>query len=614
MKIWSILLLMAVSTLFAACAGPRSLAELEHQRVRESQELRDYAKVYPLQTARVMGRIQSTAYASDLVTLLAYSDSRDEAIFAIGQLGLSDEWLPALQSSLATALLQQEKTSPALVAEALGKIGVTPVVSLIEHSDHQVRRKAAVGIWRARGAGYTAHALNHLRKLATDPDAEVRHLTAFALSRPFDPRVVDVLIAMLRDPAPLVRLFAARGLGQAKGFPMLSLISDAMRPLLADTDTTVRVEAAHSLVVLQQEVPASLMSDPNVFVRVAAAAAPKNLEAALQSDSASVRRAALLSPALVDTLPLRAPEFINSTNVYDRASLAEALAAQPSNRSEVIPMLRVLANDPDERVQAAAVTSMKAFLDQGTEQDVIKALGSPMLSVRASAVDVLRDRDRPNVRESLRTVYRDSQADLYVDVREDLVDVFTKLGGEELTLRTMVGSDPSTRVRALAARALRAPPLVVNPPPMIPLRSFTVKPQYKIETSRGAVLIELEPSEAPQHVSSFDALVERQFFDGTLWHRVVPNFVVQGGDPRGDGWGNGSVHVNDEVNRLEFVRGTIGMPKSTKDTGGCQLFIVHLPTPHLDGRYTAFGHVLQGLDVVDSLEVGDRITSIRKLR
>ena len=91
------------------------------------------------------------------------------------------------------------------------------------------------------------------------------------------------------------------------------------------------------------------------------------------------------------------------------------------------------------------------------------------------------------------------------------------------------------------------------------------------------------------------------------WHRVVPDFVVQGGCPRGDGWGGPGYVLPDEIGMRPYVRGTVGMPKSGPDTGGCQVFVTHLPTPHLDGRYTVFAQVVIGLDVVDRIRVGDRI-------
>ena len=108
-------------------------------------------------------------------------------------------------------------------------------------------------------------------------------------------------------------------------------------------------------------------------------------------------------------------------------------------------------------------------------------------------------------------------------------------------------------------------------------------------------------------MASFVKLVRDGFYDGLIWHRVVSNFVIQGGDPRGDGWGGAGYTLRDEINTERYVRGTVGMPKAGKDTGGGQIFITHVPTPHLDGNYTIFGRVVSGMDVVDRIEVGDRI-------
>ena len=120
--------------------------------------------------------------------------------------------------------------------------------------------------------------------------------------------------------------------------------------------------------------------------------------------------------------------------------------------------------------------------------------------------------------------------------------------------------------------------------------------------------------EAPVHVAAFLERVDSGFYDGLIWHRVVSNFVIQGGDPRGDGWGGDGESLRDEINTARYHRGAVGMPKAGKDTGGCQLFITHVPTPHLDGNYTIFGQVVSGLEVIDAIEVGDEIRSIRRVR
>ena len=120
-------------------------------------------------------------------------------------------------------------------------------------------------------------------------------------------------------------------------------------------------------------------------------------------------------------------------------------------------------------------------------------------------------------------------------------------------------------------------------------------------------MIECHYDEAPRHVSSFLDLARKGFYDGLIFHRVVPSFVIQGGDPRADGWGDAGYYLIDEIGRRLYKRGSVGMPKAGDDSGGCQIFVTHLPTPHLDSRYTIFGEVIEGLEVVDRIEVGDRI-------
>ena len=103
-----------------------------------------------------------------------------------------------------------------------------------------------------------------------------------------------------------------------------------------------------------------------------------------------------------------------------------------------------------------------------------------------------------------------------------------------------------------------------------------------------------------------------RYFDGSTWHRVVPNFVVQDGDPRGDGWGGPGFALRDEMNPMRYETGTVGMALSGPDTGGSQFFITHSPQPHLDGIYTVFGRVVSGLGALAAIGQGERIRSIHR--
>jgi cyclophilin family peptidyl-prolyl cis-trans isomerase len=128
-----------------------------------------------------------------------------------------------------------------------------------------------------------------------------------------------------------------------------------------------------------------------------------------------------------------------------------------------------------------------------------------------------------------------------------------------------------------------------------------------LRLARGVIRLELDCPQAPQTCLSFLQLAAQGFFDGLTFHRVVPDFVVQGGDPRGDGSGGPGYELRDEINRLRYRRGMLGMALSGPDTGGSQFFITLSPQPHLDGGYTIFGRVVEGMELADEIVQGERI-------
>jgi cyclophilin family peptidyl-prolyl cis-trans isomerase/HEAT repeat protein len=133
-----------------------------------------------------------------------------------------------------------------------------------------------------------------------------------------------------------------------------------------------------------------------------------------------------------------------------------------------------------------------------------------------------------------------------------------------------------------------------------------------LTTEKGTFTIDLLPEDAPLTVDNFVQLAKKNYFNGIAFHRVVPNFVVQGGDPRGDGNGGPGWQIRCEINMVEYERGAVGMALSGKDTGGSQWFVTHSPQPHLDGGYTVFGKVNEtDMKIVDSIARGDKILSVK---
>jgi cyclophilin family peptidyl-prolyl cis-trans isomerase/HEAT repeat protein len=135
-----------------------------------------------------------------------------------------------------------------------------------------------------------------------------------------------------------------------------------------------------------------------------------------------------------------------------------------------------------------------------------------------------------------------------------------------------------------------------------------------VKTSRGNIKVRLFVEEAPGSVANFLKLATSNYFDKKPFHRVVPNFVIQGGCKRGDGSGSEDYSIRSEFSHRRYKTGSLGMASSGKDTEGTQWFITHSPTPHLDGRYTVFGEVIEGMKVVELMQVGDKINSIEVVR
>src|SRR5262249_15534323 len=155
------------------------------------------------------------------------------------------------------------------------------------------------------------------------------------------------------------------------------------------------------------------------------------------------------------------------------------------------------------------------------------------------------------------------------------------------------------------AMALPVPPAAAQGKPMHPTAVITME-------KGGEIRIELYPEDAPKTVESFITLSKKGFYDGLTFHRIVPGFVAQGGDPKGDGTGGPGYTLKAEFNKRKHVRGTVAMARSqSPDSAGSQFYICFAPAPHLDNNYTVFGQVTSGMEVVDGIKQGDKMRSVK---
>ena len=146
---------------------------------------------------------------------------------------------------------------------------------------------------------------------------------------------------------------------------------------------------------------------------------------------------------------------------------------------------------------------------------------------------------------------------------------------------------------------------------------MTIDPNKKysaaFNTSRGEIVCELFAKDAPNTVNNFVFLAQDKFYDGTVFHRVIPDFMIQGGDPTGTGRGDPGYRFNDEfkVNPHKHQVGSLSMANAGPNTNGSQFFITHVATNWLDGKHTVFGRVLSGQDVVNAIQQGDKLNSVK---
>ncbi len=197
------------------------------------------------------------------------------------------------------------------------------------------------------------------------------------------------------------------------------------------------------------------------------------------------------------------------------------------------------------------------------------------------------------LREEARQVLRESF---------DSADIRLRREGRQAALDTKL---LPTELIPTEGSLLATLPAVVRYPRQPPVARPFKAPQIRCVTERGTFTIDLDGKLAPNTCALFLSLIERDYFGAMTFHRVVPDFVVQGGDPDGNGWGGPGFTIRSEWSRARYGRGAVGIAHDGKDTGGSQFFVTLSPQPHLNGRYTIFGWVKKGMDVVDRIEVGD---------
>ena len=428
-----------------------------------------------------------------------------------------------------------------------------------------------------------------------------------ALSSWHDPRVVPIAqgLAIRAEADIRLRVAAVRALGQAGGAAavdtLLALVRDRATPqnLVLEAVTALgRAKDARAFDTLLD-----LVNDPWPTLR-----------------AASLEAAAAVQP---DRFLFVIPSLGADRDWSVRAALAGIFANLPAER--VRSAVTDLTADPDMRVRGPALTALAKVGSPDLTAKLFEAITAPDFVLRATAARLIGESKPDGGAAKLVAAFARGDSDATYTAKVAALEGLAKYGGAEAlaTLHQALG-DKEWPVRWRAAELLHGlgeaaarpqRPAPVREAPEYFESARLLHPQYSphmlVETRRGTVEVELDVVNAPLTTARIMEMARAGFFNGMKIHRVVPDFVVQTGDPRGDGEGGPGYSMPDELSSSPFVRGTVGMALDFKDTGGSQFFVTLSPQPHLDAKYTVFGHVVNGMEFLDQISQWDVIDKVQ---
>jgi len=482
-----------------------------------------------------------------------------------------------------------------------------------------------------------------LQRAASDSGAEVRSQALRALQK-YPEAPSAIFEALAADPDPWVRVQAFHGLAAQAASTHDRALATALEAQLERVLALDSIEGAEAVVLLDAMQDARPLARNGATYAVATAALER---LGALPEARRGRAAALLhcgAAALVDHgrgWPSRLEHcgFDAVSPGFRNAEMAGVLAAGRGSEGARAQYLGRLARDPDERVREAVVAAAAAVADPGatglllaglsdTDFGVVTATCDALLSLApawaadAAVVPVPPRPDAATLAAAMQTAYvRLTGAHAVEGLHAWLavVDALPMPFPADAVRDLALHANPEVRGRArsiLASRGVEPPtdPVLPVPDPIDPsiLTDLPSSPIVRIRTESGDIVVRLEAVHSPVTTARILGLVDAGFYDGLTFHRVIPGFVAQGGDPRGDGYGGPGWTLRDELGRLPFVRGTVGIALAGRDTGGSQFFVTTADHPQLDGRYTVLGRVVEGMEVVDSLLPGDTMLEVRR--
>ena len=669
---WPLLLLLAACT-----RTPRPSVDLDNKyhdavnrQIGTAQDERNTAALLPFLTnsnptyrreaALAFASVQAPAAVPGLVPLLRDGDYsvRRAAAYALGQIGDST----AVDSLLVRVQLERDAGVRRYLHEALGRTVTRASLPKLWRPDvptdtaHAVA--LALGLSRAALRGLTSpESIKRTVQVLNFPKLPERGrlaaMVGLSRTRGYDADLArlgqeTLLRIAAKDRSYAVRAAAATTLGRlaaaapapgaaapAAGPPSKAATPGSVLARLAtkDPDYRVRLSAVRALpfglgtytasrkaifyALSHDRAPVALTAAEWLLAHAKGESGPLLAALADGNKQASPRvRAALLQAAVRHASPAARPSLTETIRkrypvvptVYEKGFLLQALAEDPASFDFVQTEAFAAGQSPVVAGYAlGALLTMRRNADFPAARQadfaaaVRQALATGDVAQLGTAAEALTDAKLyPEPQPADLAAIRQAQAKLQLP-RE----IEAWQGLQQALDKLEKAPKPTPTPLATAQQ---------HPIDWAVVQGVPLGQQVRLRTSKGIILLELKPNEAPGAVASFVTLIGQKFYDNLYFHRVVPNFVAQGGDPRGDGNGSAPYNLRSEFGDLHYEEGSVGLASAGKDTESCQFFITHTPTPHLDGRYPIFARVVGGMDVAHKLEIGDQILGVELVK
>lgn len=611
-------------------ADPTLIKIAEYQDKREADSLQVFFKhpnpQYRKEAVLAFASVQDTLTIGSLLEVLRFGkepELRKAAAIALGQIQVK----PAA-AALWKAL--QEEKDPAVLRHILESCGKTFNGSDVDHLVLPIKdsltleglawayyrlglRNKADSSMIVRAAEFLNPAYNLSTRLAA-----ANFFTRGP--RQFDFAESQLILTAKNDKSAWIRSCAATALRRIKTAQSQTALKQILKD---DSDYRVRIGAVRAL----QEFPVA-----EVKADLYEALKDKNINVAVAASEAILATATAEQAAELATLA----KATNRKRV--RGNLYEASLAGSDNEDVVAEITNLYRAEADVYGKAALLSALgkstrtSMFVDhelQTSAAPVIKSTAATALvSInRNPSFNAANKKDFVNFYiKAIQTgdpavigVVSEALTDPALGYKEVIIDYsFLKDAKNKLSLPKDNEALQPLEAAIAYFEGSKSPAPVKNefnhPIDWNLVKTIPKDQRVLIKTSKGDITLRLLVEETPGSVANFVQLANSRYFDGKNFHRVVPNFVIQGGCNRGDGWGSEDYSIRSEFTGRHYTEGSVGMASAGKDTEGTQWFITHSPTPHLDGRYTIFAVTESGMDVVHQIEVGDKIISVSLIK